>query len=189
MPIQIDAQLTPEALARAEQAWCDMVVTAWTDRRPPSSSEYHEKKGFSRDNLLTLALIARRGDDGFRAETSAPGGKLHSMKFLVEALYREFGFTIGFLHHAREILAPEMGFHPNKTTGIKERDDRGGKIHVNARMLKLQRQNPFVVPYFVEWCRRKNIGASNPAFVNFLEDTGRYKVALGAIKESTRKPK
>jgi hypothetical protein len=197
MPKPITAELEPEALATVLRKWAERVTDSWIRKRPPNSPEHHERKGFTRNELVELAETTWGGDDVVRRVLKeAQGAKDRvcvvpalGMERVVCALLKEFGFALGFMHHVRLQMAKDDGFYLNKASGIRERLDVDRKIMVTARMFRKLKRTPNVVAAFTDWHTRKNIAPSNPAFSNFLEASGRYKVLPSAPKESTRSQK
>jgi hypothetical protein len=189
VPKSIESQLSPDALRKAWREWCEQVTDEWIAPRAEPSPEHPSRKGFTREELIELAHIARLGDDGFRTEITPEGNPGPRMCALVKAMYREFGYTLGFMQHVRDCMADDEGFYVNKATGIRERSARGGKIVVDARFFRRLREHPFIAQWFTSWCKQKAIAPSNPALCAALESTGRYHVLQYAIKESTRKRK
>lgn len=225
MPKSILKDITREALDAYLNAWAERVTDAWIKPRPASSPEHHEKKGFSRAELVELAKTAWLGDDAFVRETPAENlrgqdlsaranitiveptviqgvrrptanflGKRYldvgpRMRGIVEAMLKEFGYTIGFLHHVREEMAKDDGFFLDKETNVPRRFDKGGKRVVTARMFGKLRMNPFVAAAFRAWCGTRIEAPSNKDFSAFLAETGRFEVQPNAARESTRKQK
>jgi hypothetical protein len=195
MPKTIEDELSPSKVNDLLRVWAEQVTDDWIKDRPPSSPEHHKRKDFSREELVQLACIGRLADDVQHQEllkekrwpapnTWSPGPH---MWILIQSLYKDFGFVIGFVQHVRDRMADDDGYYLSKATKVRERTlSRGGKIRVNGRMFRTLKRNPFVAAWFKELCQRENIKPSNPALSQALEKTGRYEVSATAPKESTR---
>jgi hypothetical protein len=195
VPETIEHLLTDEAQLARRRAWAEEVVALWEADRGEGSSEHVSKKGFTREELVYLADLSAHADDIRIRELVAHGGKLPGratwspgpeMELIVQALYREFGYIVGFLAFARECATPGFGFAGRGAKSFRPDASDGTRATMTPRVVDRFMRNPFFVAHVRDDAARRGVAPGWKDVVSLIEKLGVFAPTPTLLRELGR---